>query len=74
MNAIRLNGKIQGGAAASMQWRTGLRNVSGVRISVPNPTQVGLSLKVKTTEHWWVGLLAMTIPLASLLLESLGLQ
>lgn len=57
-----------------MQWRTGLRDAAGVRISLPNTSQVGVSLKVKSSEHWWVGLLAMMVPLGTLLLEGLGLQ
>lgn len=61
------------GLAAALQYRSGRTEAIGGRLTLGNKSRAGVSLKYKSKHHWWVGGLAMLMPLCTLLLQSIGL-
>ncbi|KAG1663291.1 hypothetical protein FOA52_006332 [Chlamydomonas sp. UWO 241] len=73
-NAIRYRGEIMAGLACAMQYRTSKSEMVGGRLTLSSKSRAGLSVKIKSQDKWWAGLVAMALPLGTLLLQSLGLM
>jgi hypothetical protein len=66
-------GEIMTGIACALQYRTSKSEMVGGRLTLGSKSRAGLSVKIKSQERWWAGLIAMALPLGTLLLQSLGL-
>jgi len=71
-NTINYKGDSMRGLSAALQYKLGKSSMAGGRLQLSNKGKAGLSLKVKSGSHWWVGLLAMLWPLGTLVLEAVG--
>eukprot|EP00198_Chlamydomonas_reinhardtii_P002367 XP_001691703.1 predicted protein [Chlamydomonas reinhardtii] len=63
-------GEVTAGFGSSVQYRLGAREMLGLRTTFGNRGRAGLSLRAKTVSGWWLGLVAMAVPLGKLLLDT----
>lgn len=55
-----------------MQIQPSRSEMIGGRMQLAGKGNATLSVKAKSTKHWWMGLVAMVLPLGTLLLQTVG--
>ena len=71
-NGVIYKGDLMTGMGASCHYESSRGEVIGGRLHVGGrgKQSLGVSLKVKSQEKWWAGLVAMAVPLSILLKQS----
>jgi len=74
-NAIMYKGTLMAALGAALQVRGQRRDLCGGRLQLTNKGRAVVSLKAHSGPWWWTGLIAMAVPITTLLLEFIeGLQ
>lgn len=60
------------GLSAAMQHQPSRSEMAGGRLQL-SQGKAALSIKLKSQRHWWSGLVAMVLPLGTLILQTVGL-
>ena len=55
-----------------MQYQPSRSEMVGGRLQLAGKGKASLSVKIKSQQHWWAGLVAMALPLGTLLLQTIG--
>ena len=70
-NAVAYRGDVMTGLSAAIQHQSSRSEMAGGRLQL-SQGKAAVSLKLKSQRHWWMGLVAMVVPLWTLLLQTLG--
>ena len=65
-------GDVMSSLSAAMQYQPSRSEMAGGRLQLAGKGKAGLSVKLKSTQHWWIGLVTMVLPLGTLLLQTVG--
>ena len=72
-NGVLYKGDVMTGLGASCHYEARKGEMVGGRVQVGGrgKQSLGVSLKVKSQEHWWAGIIAMAVPLSVMLKQSI---